>query len=93
VIALPVACFLCALLLTIASSVWIPPGVGLGKAFWIAGLLLVALALIWPVFLLFKPDGPALIPALLVFGPIAAGWVCGTLVVLLVRVARRHKLS
>jgi hypothetical protein len=92
-IALPVTCFCCALFLTVASSVWVPPGVGLGTRFWVLGLLLVVLALIWPAFLLVKPDGPALIPALLVFGPIAAGWICGTVIVVLVRLARQRKFS
>jgi hypothetical protein len=96
VIALPAISFLCAVLIAIASSVWIPSGARLGKPFWLLALVLVVSALIWPVIFLLQPTDPygfsplTLVPSMLFFGPVAGGWLFGTLIVFLVRVARQQ---
>jgi hypothetical protein len=93
-IALPIFSFVSAALVAIASSVWLPPCVRLGRPFWLVTLVLVLSALIWPAIFLLQPTDPygfgplTLVPALIFFGPIAAGWLFGILVVLLVRLGR-----
>jgi hypothetical protein len=82
-----------AALIALAISVWVRPGVPLGRLFWILTGLVVASPLVPLVLLPLTPADPygyGLLGAavLLAFVPIAAGWLFGVLVALIVRFVR-----
>jgi len=91
---LPVTSFVCAVLIAVASSIWIRPTTPLGKSFWILTLVVMLPSLIFPLMVALTPPDPygykfiGLIPTLLFFGPVAAGWLFGVLVVVLIRFVR-----
>jgi hypothetical protein len=94
---LPVTSFICAALIAVASSVWIPPMVQLGKAFWILTLVVTVVPFVFPLSFLLTPADPygysflAFFPALLFFGPVAAGWLVGVGAVVLIRLVRMRR--
>jgi hypothetical protein len=96
VIFLAAISFLVAALIAIASSVWLRPQAPLGRAYWILTAVLTALPLILSLMIpLLNSRDPygygiaVLIFVVLFFSSIAAGWLFGTAVVLMVRYIRR----
>src|SRR5947207_2216858 len=82
-------------LVAIATSVWLPPGVTLGRPFWTLTIFLVALPLLLMSVWLAMPKDPygysviGLYPVAF-FMIIAAGWTLGVGIVLTVRRVRRR---
>jgi len=83
-----------AALMALAISVWVRPGVPLGRLFWILTALVVTSPLIPLALLLISspdPYGYGLVgtaPVLFALVPIAGGWLFGVLVSLIVRFVR-----
>jgi O-antigen ligase len=88
--------FVAALVAPIALSIWLRPEVSLGGPYWILTLVLVTPVLLVPLLYVAQDPAPVTAPLallglslmLLLFGSIAAGWLMGTAVVLLVRAVR-----
>ena len=84
-----------AMLLAIASSAWVRPDIPLGRTFWILTGFVAALPLVGVlIFLLFaSPDAYGygsigIAAVLIVFAPVAAGWLLGVLVSIFARFVR-----
>jgi len=93
---LPTISFGCAALIAIASSVWLRPGRPLGKPFWILSFVVTVPVLASVAAFVLTPPDPygfslmVLLPSVLFFGPVAAGWLLGVIAVVLVRVVRAN---
>jgi len=94
---IPMIAFVCGALLPLASSIWLRSRSSLGKPFWIVSLVvMLPVPASVAVFLLTPPDLYAyslllLVPAVLFFGPLAAGWLLGVVAVILVRAVRTRR--
>ena len=81
--------FVAALMTSIVSSAWMRPDVPLGWPYWILTLVLTAPALLVPLLSLVEPLAFwPIVAVLLLFGPIAVGWLTGTVIAILVRAVR-----
>jgi hypothetical protein len=96
-IVLSATSFLGAALIAVASSVWLRTKDSLGKPFWILTLIVAVAALIFPLIFALTPPDPygfsllILVPSVLFFGPVAAGWLLGVVAVLLARCVRTRR--
>jgi hypothetical protein len=81
--------FVVALIASIVSSIWVRPDVSLGRPYWILTLVLTLPTLL--LGLISAVDSRDVLPitaVLLIFGPVAAGWLLGSMATLLVRAVR-----
>ena len=84
-LSLALSLFVAVLVASIVSSAWMRPDVPLGRSYWILTLVLTTPTLLLVLIAMIEP---AIVIVLPIFGPIAAGWLTGALITVLVRAVR-----